>query len=529
MTSRHTKNSAHHASPWSFWLILLAVLCLLLVMCAMLWPSLLSGNAWSRSDAKEQKKSQPNNAADNVASTEADAEPWKPRFPISLAPSKENSPQKTNAPTAVTLSTNAAPAGQQPTSELVAQPKANTNLAIQHIPTPPDQQTAKEFLTLTLAFAANDRLAVHSALNDFINMPDVCVPLLTQMSRLWLERHLSAASILLSTKSPITIDDPITKQSAKIISVTPTGLSLEQGIGTYQLPWAHWDAKTLASWWKNVAQRDPKNSSLALIAVVANWISSDVITSRNFMRNFTAINDPAIASLQSQAMTVQNLAERWTALRWWEEGRLAKERHESTTVLQSASRLAGLIRLDVHEWAQPYVDYLQPAIQSSLTDALATPTVPIPGQEDLATLGITMQLTGTWSSVPQGAKLMGEGSVTLIGLTACKQTEIIFTPRRLSAPMRLQASSSEWVLQLNQALMVAKGPRGTIAPIPVTLYPRHPNVLRWTRGERDAPLKFVINHDQGLPMLIADKHPNQLRLAFPPESDVIITAIRCVP
>ena len=514
--------------PWAFWLMLLAGFCLALTLSAMLWPGLFSSKTWSSSQVK--KGNSPPVLTEDASLPLQDTERWKPRFPIKLSPAGTAPAPIATAPTAMDQPRNVPLPNNSPAIPATAITSPSLSLVtIVEPPSPSDSNTAKEFFALCQALTGNDVLTVHIALNDFLAMPDSCTPLLTRMAQLWLEQHLQLSALAQSRSVPIIIINPITKLPAKIIAVSTSELSLEEGLGTYHIPRKQLAQQTIAELWQKLALEDKGNSSISLLSVMAHWLVGDIAMSRVMMREYSTATYTTKIEHQSQAMILQQYVERWLALRWWNEGSKAVEQKDAATTHKCATQLSGLIRLGGHEWAKPYADYLIQANKERPATTLAqTPIVHLPNREQLAALGISAALTGTWNSTPQGARLTGEGSVILDGITSCKTIEVICIPRRYGGTMRISTQTCEWVIQVEQAMMAAKGPRGTIAPFPITFYPRHANSLRWSLGDKEIPMRLDINHDQGLPSIITEKRAEQLKLSFSTESDVMITAIRCV-
>lgn len=446
--------------------------------------------------------------------------PFLPRFQVSLsaAPDHTTKPTTTDVRSGTTTTADVVPATTKPQA---------TSERISDEPRIPDVTTAREFAALFQALVSDDYLAVHIALNDFTTMPDACEPLIRHLTKAWTERHVILTTAVGTLKTPLTIRDPLTPQPAKILAANRDGLTLAMGTGSHQVPWTTWNRKEVARMWSELAELQGYRDDSATIAALANWLTEDLVTARAIAKKLDHVRTTP-ANDDGSMTTLSWSIERWLAISWWETGNQARQQGNHDLLNQMAKRLKSMERM-----SNPRIDAETAATVfglSSPDQPLAAPVVkqtPVDALQALPGFPGVMS-SGKWSVVPTGARCAGDGALVLGDLGGCERLEITFTPRRFQGTLLIVLKPYEWLVDFDQSTMAMKGPRGFSSPVPVTLFPRHPNVVRMLfKGQGTGSV--AVNRDPAFAEFTLRQPPDQLRLTVPTGGDVVINALTRVP
>ncbi len=438
-----------------------------------------------------------------------------PRFPVSLTAMPERVVPATPPNGPLTGQSPVITPGVVPQS---LQQKSPTDDALF-----PDLVTAREFAELYRALSDDDYLAIHIALNDFTTMPDDCEPLIRELARTWTERHVILTNAIKTLRAPLNLPNPVGGQPAAIISANRTGVMLSMGTGSQQVPWNTWSRADVTRMWNRLAELQGYRGDTVLVALLANWLAEDMMVARVAARRI----DKTMERDESAADSMATLAwsvERWLAVAWWEARQEAVRSSDQPTLTLMNTRLTALERLK-----NPRIDTLTaqllfsgPASATAVTSAPAAVAAK-PAPRALPGFAATM-VEGNWSQIATGARCSGAGSLVLEDLTATGDVNITFTPRQFRGTMSISLKPYECVLDLDRSVIVVKGPRGISQAIPVTVFPRQPNVMRLRFASKGDSANLVFNHDPAFLEFPLRQRPDQLCLAQT-DGDLVINSI----
>ena len=496
-------------------LILLAVGCVGLACYAVFAPTRTSRTAASSPTSQPETPATRDGGRDGLPRDDS----FLPRFPVSLNAVPDRA-VSTTPPTGP--QTGPSPEKTTPVVPQTLPEKSPTDDALF-----PDLVTAREFFELYRALSDDDYLAIHIALNDFTTMPDDCEPLIRELARTWTERHVILTNSVKMLRAPLNLPNPVGGQPAAIISANRTGVMLSMGTGSQQVPWSTWSRADVTRMWNSLAELQGYRGDTAFVAILANWLAEDMTIARVTARRI----DKALERDASAADSMTTLAcsvERWLAIAWWEARQEAMRSSDPSTITLMNTRLTALERLK-----NPRIDTLTAQLlfsvpaSASVVTSTQTAIGAKPAPRALPGFTATM-VEGNWSQIATGARCSGAGSLMLDDLATIEDVSVTFTPRKFRGTMSISMKPYECVLDLDRSVIVVKGPRGISTAIPVTVFPRQPNVMHLRFAAKGDSANLAFNRDPAFLEFPLRQRPDQLRLTQT-DGDLVINAITRSP